>query len=97
VISAVFRSTILQTAAPDALRGRMSSIHIAVVTGGPRLGDVETGAVASLAGAPTSVISGGLGCLLGVALVWKFMPALATYTAPDHGGDLGAVEPEAGG
>jgi MFS family permease len=95
VISAVFRGTILQTEAPDALRGRMSSIHIAVVTGGPRLGDVETGAVASLAGAPTSVISGGLGCLLGVALVWKLMPRLAAYIAPDHGPDVRSIEPEA--
>jgi MFS family permease len=94
VISAVFRGTILQTEAPDALRGRVSSIHTAVVTGGPRLGDVETGAVASLAGAPTSVISGGLGCLVGVALVWRFMPRLAAYVAPEPGPDIGRVEPE---
>jgi hypothetical protein len=85
VISAVFRGTILQTEAPDSLRGRVSSIHTAVVTGGPRLGDVEAGTVASLAGVQTSVISGGLGCLLGVALVWRFMPRLAAYIAPDHG------------
>jgi predicted MFS family arabinose efflux permease len=84
VISAVFRGTILQTEAPDELRGRVSSIHTAVVTGGPRLGDVEAGAVAALAGAQTSVISGGLGCLAGVGLVWKLMPALAAYVAPAH-------------
>jgi predicted MFS family arabinose efflux permease len=84
VISAVFRGTILQSAAPDALRGRLSSIHNAVVTGGPRLGDVESGAVASAVGAPTAVISGGLGCLVGVALVWRLMPSLAAYVAHDH-------------
>ena len=94
VISAVFRGTILQTEAPDSLRGRISSIHTAVVTGGPRLGDVETGAVASLAGAPTAVISGGLGCLVGVALVWKLMPRLAAYIAPEHGPDVRPAEPE---
>jgi MFS family permease len=83
VFSAVFRSTILQTEAPDALRGRVSSIHTAVVTGGPRLGDVEAGGVAALAGPQTSVISGGLGCLVGVALVWRFMPKFAAYLAPE--------------
>lgn len=85
VISAVFRGTILQTEAPDALRGRVSSIHTAVVTGGPRLGDVEAGVVAALGGVEVSVVSGGLGCLLGVALVWRLMPRLAAYVAPEGG------------
>jgi hypothetical protein len=75
----------MQTMAPDALRGRVNSIHTAVVTGGPRLGDVETGVVASLAGAQTAVVSGGLGCLLGVALVWRLMPRLAAYVTPEAG------------
>jgi MFS family permease len=91
VISAVFRGTIMQTIAPDALRGRINSIHTAVVTGGPRLGDVETGVVASLAGAQTAVISGGLACLVGVGLVWRLMPRLAAYLAPQDG----AHEPRA--
>ena len=47
VISAVFRNTILQLSVPDHLRGRLSSIHIAVVTGGPRVGDAESGLVAA--------------------------------------------------
>ena len=47
VISAVFRNTIMQQVAPDQMRGRMASLHIAVVTSGPRLGDVESGVVAS--------------------------------------------------
>ena len=46
VISAVFRSTIIQLAVPDALRGRLAGLQIAVVTGGPRVGDLEAGAVA---------------------------------------------------
>ena len=48
VVSAVFRNTILQLSVPDRLRGRLSSVHIAVVTGGPRLGDFESGVVAAL-------------------------------------------------
>jgi len=47
VISAVFRSTIIQLAVPDSLRGRLAGLQIAVVTGGPRIGDLESGAVAS--------------------------------------------------
>jgi Transmembrane secretion effector len=59
VVSAVFRNAILQLTVPDGLRGRLAAIHIAVVTGGPRLGDAEAGAVAALAGPQVSVVSGG--------------------------------------
>jgi MFS family permease len=79
VVSAVFRGTILQLEAPEALRGRLSSVHTAVVTGGPRLGDFEAGAVAALSSAQVSVVSGGLGCLVGVGLVSWLMPRFARY------------------
>jgi MFS family permease len=89
VISAVFRSTILQLAVPDSLRGRLSGIHIAVVTGGPRLGDLEAGAVASLTTPRFSVVSGGLACLAGVALLAWRIPELARTVRPsDVGPDL---------
>ena len=58
VVSAVFRNTILQLSVPDSLRGRLSAVHIAVVTGGPRLGDAEAGAVAAVT---TRAVLGGLG------------------------------------
>jgi MFS family permease len=89
VISAVFRNTILQAATPDALRGRLSATHIAVVTGGPRLGDLEAGAVASLAGPQFSVVSGGVACVVGVALLAWRLPAFARY-------DAGEVDPADG-
>jgi MFS family permease len=76
VFSAVFRNTILQLTVPDGLRGRLSAIHIAVVSGGPRLGDAESGAVAALAGPQFSVVSGGLACLVGVALIAWRIPEL---------------------
>ncbi len=81
VFSAVFRGTILQLAVPDAWRGRMSALTIMVVTGGPRLGDAETGTVAELTSAPISVISGGVACLVGVALLVVAVPALWRYRA----------------
>lgn len=77
VISAVFRSTILQLSVPDDLRGRISAVHILVVTGGPRLGDVESGAVAAAVGATASVVIGGVLCLAGVALVAVLVPEFA--------------------
>jgi hypothetical protein len=76
VVSAVFRNTILQLTVPDGLRGRLAAIHIGVVTGGPRLGDAEAGAVAALAGPRVSVVSGGLACLAGVALLAWRLPEL---------------------
>jgi MFS family permease len=78
-VSAVCRATINQSVTPDALRGRMSSVFSLVVTSGPRLGDVEAGAVAALAGPRVSVASGGLACVAGVGLIVLAFPALAAY------------------
>jgi MFS family permease len=80
VISAVFRATIVQLAAPDELRGRVSSINILVVTSGPRLGDIEAAAVASAIGTQLSVVSGGVLCLIGLLAVVRLFPELARHT-----------------
>jgi MFS family permease len=80
-VSAVCRSSINQSVTPDHLRGRMSSVFTMVVTSGPRLGDVESGSVAALAGVRASVISGGLACVAGVALIVLAFPALARFDA----------------
>ena len=72
VISTVLRNTILQTAITDEFRSRVSAIQMAVVTGGPRLGDVESGVVASLTSTEFSVVSGGVACVVGViVLMWR--------------------------
>jgi len=83
VVSAVFRNTILQLSVPDAVRGRLSGVHIAVVAGGPRLGDAEAGAVAALTTPRISVISGGLACIAGVAVLARLVPEFARYRATD--------------
>lgn len=62
-VSAVFRTTILQAATPDEYRGRLQGVFTVVVAGGPRLGDVEAGAVAAMFGEAASVVSGGLICI----------------------------------
>jgi MFS family permease len=78
-VSAVCRSVINQSVTPDALRGRMSSVFSLVVTSGPRLGDIEAGAVAALTSARFSVFSGGLACVAGALAVAAVFPQLARY------------------
>ena len=83
-VSAVCRTTINQTVTPDHMRGRMSSVFMLVVASGPRLGDVESGAVAGVTTPRFAVASGGLACLAGVGVVALLFPALARYDANDY-------------
>jgi len=82
-VSAVCRQSINQMVTPDEMRGRMSSVFSLVVTSGPRLGDVESGAVAGLAGPRFSVASGGVACIAGVVAVVAAFPALARFDAEE--------------
>ncbi|HKR99640.1 MAG TPA: MFS transporter, partial [Candidatus Dormibacteraeota bacterium] len=82
-LSAVCRNTIMQTIAPDELRGRLTSVYFMVVVGGPYIGDVEAGAVASATSAQISVVSGGVLCLFGLAAAALFFPAVWRYSARD--------------
>jgi MFS family permease len=89
-VSAVCRGTIVQTATPDAMRGRMSAIFTLVVAGGPRVGDVESGSVAAAFGTRVSVVSGGVLCLAGIVPIVAAFPAFWRYGA---GPDAGRREP----
>ena len=82
VISAVFRNTIIQLAVPDALRGRLMGVQMAVVTGGPRIGDLESGAVANAFGNAASVVSGGLACVVGALLLARLLPGFRHQEIP---------------
>lgn len=79
LVSAILRSTIVQLETPDELRGRVTSIHVLVVTGGPRIGDIEAAAVAAAVGAQLSVVSGGLLCVAGVVAVVRAFPELMAH------------------
>lgn len=89
LISEVLRNALLQRYTPDQLRGRVSSLYLAQVTGAPALGNVEAGGVARLAGLEISVVSGGLACVAGALLLGALIPALRTASlrgsAPDDG------------
>jgi MFS family permease len=84
LVSAIFRSTILQLSIPDHLRGRMSAFQLMVVTTGPRLGDLEAGAVAALVNPVFSVVSGGVACVIGIALLAITLPELRRQRAADE-------------
>jgi MFS family permease len=78
-VSTVLRQTIRQLATPDYLRGRMTSINMIFFMGGPQLGELEAGALASLIGAPLSVLTGGVGCLVAVLVAALLARRLASY------------------
>jgi MFS family permease len=82
MISAVFRQTILQLEVPDRLRGRMSAFNSMVVTTGPRLGDLEAGAVASAFTPTISVVSGGILTVAGIAVLAITTATLRHYRRP---------------
>ena len=83
-VSAVIRNLIRQITTPDHLRGRMTSVNMIFFMGGPQLGELEAGAVTNWIGAPLSVITGGIACL--IVTVWVAMktPALLAYHADDQ-------------
>jgi MFS family permease len=82
-VSMIIRNIVRQLETPDRLRGRMTGVNMVFFMGGPQLGEMEAGAVANWLGAPFSVISGGIGCLLATSWVAAATPALRHYKR-DH-------------
>jgi MFS family permease len=80
-ISSVFRQTILQSATPDHMRGRLQGVFIVVVAGGPRLGDLVLGAEASWIGEGWAAVVGGLTCMLVLVLVVGLQRRFLRYDA----------------
>jgi MFS family permease len=78
-VSVVMRSTIIQLSTPDELRGRVSSVNMLSIVASNQLGAAESGFVAALTSAPFAVVSGGVGCLIVVALVALRLPELRRY------------------
>src|SRR5258708_31856366 len=78
-VSMIIRNVVRQLETRDRLRGRMMGVNMVFFMGGPQLGELEAGAVANWFGAPFSVITGGLGCLLATGWVAATTPALRRY------------------
>ncbi len=79
MVSAVYRQTIVQTYAPDGFQGRLQGVFIAVVAGGPRLGDVRAGATAAVTTATVSWVGGGVAAALVALALSAAFPALVRY------------------
>ncbi len=77
LVSTVVRQIVRQMITPDAMRGRMTSVNMIFFMGGPQLGELEAGLVASLfasaaIGASVSVVSGGMATILMAGLcAWR--------------------------
>jgi MFS family permease len=83
-VSTVLRQTIRQLKTPNQLRGRMTSVNMVFFMGGPQLGEVEAGAVASLIGAPLSVVTGGVGCVAAAAIALVIAKNLRRYDGESY-------------
>jgi MFS family permease len=81
MVSGIFRMTIWNQTIPDRLRGRLAGIEQVSYTSGPLLGNVEAGVVAALTSVRTSVVSGGVLCVVGVAIAAVALPAFRLYDA----------------
>lgn len=78
-VGMTFRSQIMQLATPNSMRGRVTATEQLFTGGGPQAGQVEAGAVAARFGASFAVISGGLACILSVAVIAWLIPAIRLY------------------
>jgi len=79
-VSTVIRQSIRQLNTPDSLRGRMTGINMMFFMGGPQLGELEAGLVASIFNVSVAIFSGGIATVLLAAWVaWKY-PSLRRYT-----------------
>ncbi|WP_343993870.1 MFS transporter [Nocardioides dubius] len=81
MVSAAFRTSMLQSAAADEVRGRLQGIFTVVVAGGPRIADVGHGGAASLVGAPAAAAGGGVLVVVLVLLAAALVPAFVRYRA----------------
>ena len=78
-VSTIIRNTIRQLQTPDHLRGRMTAVNQIFFQGGPQFGEVEAGVVAQFFGVPFAIISGGIGCIVGLVLIVMKWPQLRLY------------------
>jgi hypothetical protein len=76
IVSVNIRSSLIQLATPDALRGRVSAVNMLFIGASSELGAFESGLTAALFGIVPAVALGGIGTLLAVALWMRLFPAL---------------------
>lgn len=80
-VSAIFRTAMLMSAVPDRMRGRLQGVFLAVVGGGPRLGDVYAGVMAALIGLWAGPVFGGIGIVVAMFVILRVTPKLREFVA----------------
>jgi MFS family permease len=76
MVSMILRGLVIQLTTPDEFRGRISAVNAMFVTGGPMLGQFESGLVAGIVSPQFSVVSGGIACILATLAIAAFVPGL---------------------
>jgi MFS family permease len=82
-VSTIIRNTIRQLQTPDHIRGRMTSVNQIFFQGGPQLGEIEAGSVAQFFGVPVAIVSGGIGCIVGLYLIVRRWPQLRKFNGDE--------------
>lgn len=81
MVSAAFRTTMLQSAANDEVRGRLQGVFTVVVAGGPRIADVLHGGAAASVGAPAAAAGGGALVVIALVVAVCLVPGFWRYRA----------------
>ena len=82
-ISMAMRHSIRNLVTPPEYRGRIAAAHSTFAKGGPQLGELRSGAMASAFGTQFSVAFGGLATVIGCLVMVRLIPGLVSYrTAP---------------
>jgi MFS family permease len=82
-VSTIIRNTVRQLQTPDEMRGRMTSVNQIFFQGGPQLGELEAGAVAQVFGTPFAIISGGIGCIIGLGFIIFKWPRIWSFNGDE--------------
>jgi MFS family permease len=96
MVSAVLRTSMLQIAAPEEMRGRMQGVFIVVVAGGPRLGDLRAGALATATSVTVAMVSGGVVIVVAMVVVALVVPSFWLFRASRSEARPGSPAPESG-
>lgn len=83
MVSGIFRGAIWNQTIPNYLRGRLASIEMISYLTGPMLGSAKMGIVGEYYGVKTALVSGGILCVISVALTAVFLPKFAKYDGRD--------------
>jgi MFS family permease len=81
MVSGLYRDAIVKTVTPDEMRGRLEGIGLAVWGTGPSIGNAEAGFVAALTSIRTSIVSGGIVCIVGAGVLALVLPRYRQYDA----------------